>query len=97
MFENEIYYGVYATRFIASWLNAGGKLKQGYLDKDGEIHYAFKDWLKSISFMHPANGTVTELNDAQVEHIFNLATNGKLELEDSAEDFLAGWTAKHKN
>lgn len=42
MFENKQIRGVYATRFIASWLREGGKLQNG-----GDYN-EFRRWLKSM-------------------------------------------------
>lgn len=41
-FKNAILNGVYASRYIASWLRAGGELKTGKDISD------FKKWLKSL-------------------------------------------------
>lgn len=72
MFENKTIGGyIHETRFIASWLRKGGKLKTG---KDVNN---FCKWLLSM-------GLTTE----EAEHIRFLATNGKLELEKSAEKFI---------
>lgn len=38
MFENRLYNGIHATRYIASWLNAGGWMWMG----------DFEDWLMSF-------------------------------------------------
>ena len=74
MFENKAINGyVYATRFIASWIKVGGQLRTG---KDIED---FKDWLKSIG----------EVSEDDIDRIVYLATNGRLELEDHANRFLA--------
>lgn len=71
-FENRKLNGyIYETRFIASWINAGGNLV--YRDDFRK----FKKWLSTLG-----------LSDEEVSHIVFLATNGKLELEKSAEEFL---------
>lgn len=41
--------------------------------------HAFKEWLKSLN-----------LNDDEVKDIYDMYTNGKLELQASANDFLYG-------
>jgi hypothetical protein len=38
MFENKLYKGIHATRYIASWRNSGGRW----------FGYEFRDWLKSL-------------------------------------------------
>lgn len=59
MFKNKLIFGhIYATRFIASWINVGGQLKTRK-DIGEDIHL-----------------------------IVELATDGKLELEDSARKYL---------
>ena len=73
MFENKQINGyVYATRFIASWVRAGGTFSV-----NGKGYKEFEDWLRSL-----------QLNDSDIEHILFLAKNGKLELERSARLFL---------
>ena len=73
MFENRLKNtDNYASRFIASWVREGGKLRTG---KDYDD---FREWLTSL-----------DLNEEDVNHIYFLASNGKLELEISAKKFLA--------
>ena len=72
MFENGNFNGIYYSRFIASWLRKGGKLKSG---NDVGL---FRAWLNSLG-----------VDDISVNNIIFLATNGKLELENSAEKFIA--------
>jgi hypothetical protein len=72
MFENEIINGVHASRYIASWCKAGG-----HLGRRERGRFDFKDWLESLG-----------LTEDEVRHIYNLATNGKLELENSAREFI---------
>lgn len=74
MWENKQINGyTYATRFIASWVRMGGQL--GF---HGEGVNDFRKWLTSLG-----------LNEADINHIVFLATNGKLELESKAKEFLA--------
>lgn len=75
MFENKIFEGIYYTRFIASYVKVRGKI-----DPD-----EFRDWLKSLII----NGK--KLSEDQVWDIYNLATNGKMELETNLKYYL-----KHK-
>jgi hypothetical protein len=74
MFENKQVEGIYYSRFVASWMNARGKI---YPD-------TFKGWLRSLVI----NGR--HLTPGEVTDIYNLASNGKLELEMSAKNY------KHK-
>ena len=72
MFENKIINNyAHASRFIASWIKAGGDL---HTRKDRDN---FRKWLLSIG---------VEKDDA--DYIRFLAEDGKLELQDNAEDFL---------
>lgn len=72
MFKNRLIFGhIYATRFIASWINAGGQLKTRQDIGD------FTHWLLSL-----------HLSGQDVILIVNLATEGKLELEENAKNFL---------
>lgn len=71
MFTNKLINGVHESRYIASWLNAGGSL---YYVEDVDD---FCTWLLSMG-----------LTKEEAAHIRHLATNGKLELEKSAEKFI---------
>lgn len=77
MWENETECGIYATRFIMSWVRMGGTLQ-----KRGSGYDSFEDWLRSLK----VDGR--SLSDRDVDHIMALARNGKLELECSAKEFL---------
>lgn len=55
MFENKIIKGEYATRYIASWLRVGGKLRYG---KDVDD---FEKWLSSIGLTEEEICYITEL------------------------------------
>lgn len=70
--ENKNYEGIYYSRFIASWINAGGGRSPG----------VFRKWLKSliINEKHIPDEIITEIKF--------LYENGKLELELNAEQFL---------
>lgn len=71
MFENKTINGIHASRYIASWTNAGGELYYGE-----EVNYFYK-WLLTIG-----------LTEEEAKYVKHLATNGKLELENSAEKFI---------
>ena len=75
MFENKYLkeYGIHYSRIISSWMNAGGLLKEGK-DRDD-----FRDWLKNTEV----------LTDEQIDDIYRMATNGKLEWEANARLFLS--------
>lgn len=73
MFENKLIREVHASRYIASWAKSGGHF--GYRGPGNR--FDFKDWLKSIG-----------LDKDEVQYIYNLADNGKLELETSAHKFI---------
>lgn len=73
MFTNKQINGyTYATRYIMSWVRVGGQL-----GLHGEGVGEFRKWLTSMN-----------LKDEDIEDIVFLATNGKLELESSAREFL---------
>lgn len=76
MFTNKTECGIYATRFIASWLRMGGTLKFG------EDYDDFRGWLETLK----VDGN--PLSEQDVNHIVDLAQNGKLELEVSAKQYL---------
>lgn len=65
--------GLYKSRYIASWANAGGKFNDGH----------FYEWLLSIEF---DDGHMSE---EEADEIYDFARGGKLEFEHSAEKFLA--------
>lgn len=73
MFENKQINGyTYASRFIMSWVRAGGTF-----GLRGEGYDDFREWLVSLG-----------LSDEDVEYVVDLAQNGKLELEMSAKKFI---------
>lgn len=74
-FENKIYEGIHYSRFVASWVLAGGELRR-------RNAYILKDWLRTL-----------KINDKPIPEdiimeIYLYATNGKLELQTSAKNFL---------
>lgn len=76
MFENKQYEGIYYSRFLASWCNAGGSFGQ-------RTGWLFKDWLRQLII----NGK--PIPEEIVNDIYNYASNGKMELEGNAKVFLA--------
>ncbi len=73
-FENKMFEGIHYSRFIASWTNVGGIVTRGGL----------ANWLRTLT-----------INDKQIpedviREIVNFATNGKLELQENAEDYIRG-------
>ena len=72
MFTNKLIGDVYATRFIMSWVRMGGKL-----GKRGDGVGDFRKWLTSL-----------DLDEEDIERIIFIATNGKLELEVSAKNYI---------
>ena len=72
MFTNKLIGDIYATRFIMSWVRMGGKLR-----KRGDGVYDFRKWLTSL-----------DLDEEDIERIIFIATNGKLELEVSAKNYI---------
>ncbi len=84
---------VYYSRYIASWADIylkelrrmelddsteeGFKYKYFRFTRGGMFGDEFKDWLRSIN-----------LTEEEVDHIYFMATNGKLELQQSAKAFI---------
>lgn len=54
-FENKVFNGEYASRYIASWIVVGGQLRYG---KDVDN---FKEWLLSIGLNQDEADYITEL------------------------------------
>lgn len=71
-FENKIIKDIHASRYIASWVNAGGTF-----DRKPGGRFDFRVWLESLG-----------LEDDEVRFIYNLAENGKLELQENAKKVL---------
>ena len=76
MFENKLIRDIHCSRYVASYVKAGGSLSS-------REAWRFKGWLKSLVI----NGE--NLSDDEVRFIYNYGTNGKLELEEHAKRFLA--------
>lgn len=79
-YENKKINGIHATRYVASYLNAGGRIT-GIPRHDQK----FFDWLKQLI----VNGralTMEEIND--IYYVAQMMHSGKLELEQSAKLFL---------
>lgn len=72
MFENVIIKGTHASRFIMSWIRSGG-----VLSKIGRGCTEFDEWLSSLG-----------LSKDERDIILEIAMNGKMELEMSANVFL---------
>ena len=73
MFENKVINGyTYATRFIMSWVRSGGSF-----DTLENGYDDFRGWLESLG-----------LENRDIRDIMFLAQNGKLELEESAKNYL---------
>lgn len=70
-FENKLVGTIYYSRFIASYVKIMSKYGQRFRRGD------FKKWLEGIG----------ELTDEEIIDICNMADNGKLELEQYAEDW----------
>ena len=79
-FENSIIRGIHISRYIASWINVRVPIERAYrgLNRTG----LFIDWLRSLVI----NGE--HLTEDEVWRIYNFASNGKLELESSAKQFI---------
>ena len=78
MFENKMIEGIYYSRFVASWINAGG----ARFYKMQCRRLGFEIWLKQLVI----NGR--HLTEEEIRDICNYAWNGKLELEENVRNFL---------
>lgn len=76
-FENRIIKGIHISRYIASWINAGGESS----DRD------FEDWLRTVRTGYFCDGE--PLTEDEIDEIMFLKNNGKMELESSVRKFLA--------
>ena len=82
MFENKVAFGeVYYTRIIASWINEGGESPRIACRRLGQTS-KFEKWLGTLKW----NGKM--LTDDEIKDILELATNGKMEFEHSAREFI---------
>ena len=72
MFENVSIKGTHASRFIMSWVRSGGVLSMGRRGYD-----EFDEWLNLLGLSKDERDTILEI-----------AENGKMELEMSADAFL---------
>lgn len=98
MLENKKFEGEYYSRFIASWVKAGGYEKYGFEEP-------FEEWLKSFKFYDcPIKYTWTEngwkatnldgveyktMPDDVVREIVEMATMGKMEFEGHTKKWIA--------
>ena len=81
-FENSLIRGIYISTYIASWLNTGVGIDSSSLRYSNK-HGLFIAWLKSLTI----DGS--HLTDDEVWRIYYFAMNGKLELKESAKEFLS--------
>ena len=77
MFKNKNFEGIYYSRFIASWHNVNGELSN-------RSSWQFEDWLRSLTINDK------KIPDDIIREIVELGTNGKMELEHSAYEFIKG-------
>lgn len=77
-FKNEMINGIHASRYIVSWVKEGGSLK------GSRRNSKFVEWLKSLTI----NGR--SLTEEEIDKIYFLSSNGKMELEHIAKEFLKG-------
>lgn len=75
-FENSLVNGIHASRYIVSWVKSGGSLI------GSRRNSKFVEWLKSLTI----NGR--SLTEEEIDRIYHLSSNGKMELECLAEKFL---------
>ena len=75
MFENKTFEGIHYSRFVASWVIAGGELRR-------RNAYILKDWLRTLTINDKP------IPEEVIYEIYLYATNGKLELQENAARFL---------
>lgn len=75
-FKNDLINGIHASRYIVSWVKSGGSLK------GSRRNSKFVEWLKSLTI----NGR--SLTEEEIDRIYHLSSNGKMELEHLAKEFL---------
>lgn len=80
-FENDIIKNLYISQYVAAWVVSGGTIDGKDL-KGGK--HEFMKWLRTLVI----DGC--KLNEAEVRRIASFATNGKLELDFSAKQYLKG-------
>ena len=80
-YHNEKIFGVDMSRYVASWLIAGGDSD----DTDGFIL-----WMMNIPFTNE-NGETVYISQDDAEDAAWIMSCGKMELEFSAACFLEGW------
>ena len=68
-FENRLIRGIHKSRYCASWVKAVGL----------DFNLGFKEWLSTLVI----NGE--HLTKDEIQEIWYFATNGKLELQESAK------------
>ena len=81
-FENSIIRGIHISRYIASWVRVGGTIGRAHRHLGNSC--AFTDWLRTLEIDNE------HLTDDEVWQIYRFATNGKLELQESAKRFIEG-------
>ncbi len=74
-FDNRTIRNIHKSRYVASWMKAGGNFFHG-----GEL---FKKWLRQLVI----DGE--NLTEEEIKEIYQFATNGKLELQMNAMSFSA--------
>lgn len=75
IFENRLIRGIHKSRYCASWMRAVGV----------KFNRGFKEWLKTLVI----DGE--HLTEDEIQEIWLFATNGKLELQESAK----AWANSH--
>lgn len=75
MFENRVIRGIHKSRYLASWLKANNGC-------------AFKPW-KFMEWLSTLEIDGEKLTGEEIREIVNFSTDGKLELEDHARNFLS--------
>ena len=77
-FKNSLVNGIHKSRYVASWMRAGGCEKETWMG----CRSTFADWLRTLIIND------RHLTEDEIQEICYLADNGKMELEYLAREFL---------
>ncbi len=77
--ENEFIKGIRMSRYLASWIIAGGD----WHDENG-----FIEWMMNIPF-EKEDGSISYISEGDAVDTYNIMTCGKCELETWAREYLA--------
>lgn len=86
-YSNKKVMGIRMSRFVSSWLNAGGRCN----DRDG-----FLIWMMNIPFKNE-NGEIVYISQDDAEDAYWLMSCGKMELEGTVHAFRKQYGVNERN